>query len=172
MRYSRLDHRMNTPLRNIQASAFSRIELCATIAALFLLAAVALPVLAQPFSRSQRLQCLNNLRQIGQAFQVWGNDHGDDFPFFVSPSQGGVQGTPEASRAYYQLAALSNQLSSPRILACPSDSVILARLEIEHNHVGIGECRRNFDGKSQFVTDWPDTGWATRSFLEPGNGPG
>lgn len=121
-----LEPRMNTPIERMDARAFSRIELCATIAALFLLAAVALPVFAQPFSRSQRLQCLNNLRHIGQAFQVWANDHGDEFPFYVSPSDGGVRGAPEASKAYYQLAALSNQLSSPRILACPSDSAILA----------------------------------------------
>ncbi len=120
------NHRMNTPAERLQARAFSRVELCATIAALFLLAAVALPVLAQPFSRSQRLQCLNNLRQIGQAYQAWGNDHGDEFPFYVVPSQGGLRGAPEASRAYYQLAVLSNQLSSPKILACPSDSATLA----------------------------------------------
>src|SRR5687767_10951622 len=117
---------MSIRAQRTKADAFSRVDLCAAIAAFFLLAIVALPALSQPFGRSQRLHCLNNLRQIGQAFQVWGNDHGDEFPFYLPSSQGGTMGAPEASKAYYQLAVLSNCLSSPRVLACPSDPALLA----------------------------------------------
>jgi hypothetical protein len=110
-------HLMKTSKRNAITNAFTRWELLIVMAALAALAVLALPMLAQPFSHSARLVCLNNLRQIGQAFQIWGNDHDDQAPFFLLFDD--VSGLP--SGAYRWFGMLSNQLVTPGILACPSD---------------------------------------------------
>src|SRR5260370_37182444 len=48
--------------------AFSRLELTVVLFTLALLAAEALPVLAGTRPRADRITCVNNLRQIGKAF--------------------------------------------------------------------------------------------------------
>ena len=51
--------------------AFTRVELCACLAAGALLVLLALPALATSQSRGQVAQCLNNLRLMGRAMQMW-----------------------------------------------------------------------------------------------------
>ena len=63
--------------------AFTRLELVVVLAVLSLLAAVTWPALAVSAGRSERVTCINNLRQIGRAFQMWGNDHGGQRPWRV-----------------------------------------------------------------------------------------
>jgi len=110
-------HLMKTSKRKAITNAFTRWELLIVMVALAALTLLALPMLAQPFSRSARLVCLNNLRQIGQAFQVWGNDHDDQQPFyFLLDDISGLR-----PGAYRWFGMLSNQLVTPGILACPSD---------------------------------------------------
>src|ERR1700704_3507328 len=103
--------------------AFTRIELlfCLLGAALLVLPAISL--LASNKSESQRVICFNNLRQIGRAFQQWANDHNEKFPWQVPPppTDGGTMQHPLAQNTWWQFAAISNQLGSPEVLACPSD---------------------------------------------------
>ena len=70
--------------------AFTRAELLVILAVLTLLALVVLPALANTRPRSARVICANNLRQIGMAMQLWGNDHGDRPPYEVELADGGV----------------------------------------------------------------------------------
>lgn len=102
--------------------AFTRTELLLVIAVVILLAAVVLPALASNRSRSDRVVCLNNLRQIGLALQVWGNDHGDRIPWHVPPADGGTRLHPLSANTWLQFAWLSNELASPKLAFCPSDS--------------------------------------------------
>src|SRR6476661_5082188 len=37
-----------------------------------------------------RISCVNNLRQVGLAFRIWANDHGDKFPWQVAAKDGGT----------------------------------------------------------------------------------
>jgi len=105
------------------------VELLAITTALFLLALVALPLIANTprinlglRERSNRIVCLANLRQIGQAFQLWASDHGDQNPPFVRTNAGGIYGVPLANNCWYQFAWVSNELATPRVLVCPSDT--------------------------------------------------
>jgi hypothetical protein len=59
-----------------------------------------------------RLTCLNNLRQIGLAYRVWSNDHGDQFPAVTNPAT--------LCLAYYSFMA-NGSGRSPSILTCPAD---------------------------------------------------
>jgi type II secretory pathway pseudopilin PulG len=108
-------------------AAFTRLEALAVLAVLFLLAAAILPALAGNRVRSDRVLCANNLRQIGMAFQLWGNDHGEQQPWEVLPGDGGTLRHPLSPNVWYHFAWMSNELATPKILFCPTDTGDAAR---------------------------------------------
>jgi len=61
-----------TPTAVKNSKGFTRLELVAVIAGLALLCMVALPLYAATRGDSERAACLNNLRQLGRAVQMWG----------------------------------------------------------------------------------------------------
>jgi prepilin-type N-terminal cleavage/methylation domain-containing protein len=119
--------------------AFTLIELLVVIAIIGILAAMLLPALAAAKKRAQRIACINNLRQTGFATRQWAMDNGDRYPALVSSAQGGPWGPPagqsgtmasgfaaNAAGAWGQylwqgFAVMSNELSTPKILACPAE---------------------------------------------------
>jgi competence protein ComGC len=115
-------HSRRSPSR---AHAFTRAELLAVLVAVALLGAVTLPALAYGKPRAQRSSCANNLRQIGQGFRVWENDHADKFPWLITPVEANgilTGGTKTKALAWEHFAVISNELATARILACPSDT--------------------------------------------------
>jgi hypothetical protein len=95
---------------------------------LLVLPAMFLPALSGAKKKAQRINCVNNLKQVGLAFKVWELDHGDQFPFNVSTNGGGTAELAQADREGYDRNAalhfqvMSNELSTPVILVCPEDS--------------------------------------------------
>jgi prepilin-type N-terminal cleavage/methylation domain-containing protein/prepilin-type processing-associated H-X9-DG protein len=63
-----------------QRSAFTLVELLVVIAIIAILAAILLPVLSQAQLRAKRIQCLNNLRQMTTAAQVYTGDSSGFYP--------------------------------------------------------------------------------------------
>jgi hypothetical protein len=104
--------------------AFTRIELLAVLSALILVGLTAGRLFAASGPDSKRALCYNNLRQIGHGLQVWGDEHEDMVPWTTFVSSGGTR--PEAGYkigvAWVEFLSLSNELSSPRLLACPADA--------------------------------------------------
>src|SRR5580692_5960282 len=114
-----------------QKKAFTLIELLVVIAIIAILAAMLLPALAAAKRKAQRISCVNNIKEDSLAFRIWEGDNGDRYPQAVSTSQGGASETVfhgnSAGPAYLYgvanvLCVMSNELSTPKILNCPSDS--------------------------------------------------
>jgi prepilin-type N-terminal cleavage/methylation domain-containing protein len=104
--------------KELGRTAFTLIELLVVIAIIAILASMLMPALAQAKSKAVRIQCVNQLRQVGFAMRDFANDHRDLFPSQVPISDGGARTRPGA---WEHFAVLSNELVLPRILMCPSD---------------------------------------------------
>jgi len=95
---------------------------------LAILLAMLLQGMAEARAYVQSMQCTNNMKQIGHAFRTWSRDHDGNFPFNVSTNKGGTMelcrpGSDGFDRnAAFHFQVMSNELSTPFILVCPSVS--------------------------------------------------
>ncbi len=75
---------MNTkdplPARRARGSGFTLIELLTVIAIIGILAAILIPVVGRVRGQARASNCVSNLRQIGQAVQLYMIDHDDVTP--------------------------------------------------------------------------------------------
>jgi prepilin-type N-terminal cleavage/methylation domain-containing protein len=109
--------------------AFTILELLCVIAIITILAALLLPALSRGTSKAKRIQCMNNLHQMGIAFHMFAQDHNNAFPMASTVTQSRSNDSPKNLQwfnsqfffGYRPFQALSNELVSPKTLVCPSD---------------------------------------------------
>jgi len=109
---------MNTKAR--RTGAFTLTELLVVIAIITVLAALLLPVLSAAKAKSQRTNCLNNLRQINLGVRMYSDDANDTSPAASKTN------SVDVFSAYKQL--MKNYVGVPgasspqeKIFTCPAD---------------------------------------------------
>jgi len=124
---------MHAPTTN-RSAAFTWIEMMVVIVCVVLLALIVVPA---PFSRtkgrSARINCVNNLKSIGLAWRINLTDNDGLYPWWadatnrpacVSTNYASVPGAElgPAQGVAAIFALVTNVLSTPKVLVCPSDT--------------------------------------------------
>jgi prepilin-type N-terminal cleavage/methylation domain-containing protein len=118
---------MNTQVSNRRLQGMTLLEALVVMVILAVLAATLLPYFARARSRSPRISCISNMKQIGTAYRIWENDNGDTYPMQQTEALGGcsnllASGVGEGQYAYLTYTIMQNEMGqSPKIVVCPSD---------------------------------------------------
>ena len=100
---------------------FTLIDLLLVIAILLVLGAILITKIGASKTRSPRITCTDNLKQVGLAFRIWATDHQDEFPMRASLTNSGIMETVASGNVAAIFQIMSNELNTPKILFCPSD---------------------------------------------------
>ena len=124
---------MHAPKMNRHA-AFTWIEMMVVIVCVVLLGGlIIVPLIAKPKMRVTPIDCVNNLKNIGLAWRIYATDNNGLYPWqaaatnrsaFVPTNYATVPGAGlgPAQGVAVTFAFSSNELSTPKLLLCPSDT--------------------------------------------------
>ena len=106
-----------SPKRNAAMTLF---EVGVIVAVVLVLAVIFLSRTASKFS--PEAVCINNQKQIALAYKIWAGDNNDTLPTSISVTNGGALELIATGNVVSVFLAMSNELSTPKILACPADA--------------------------------------------------
>jgi type II secretory pathway pseudopilin PulG len=114
--------KMRTGSRRRGLLGLSLVELLVMLGVIAVVAGILLPRIAsqrRAAEMARRVKCVSNLKNVGLAFRIFATDNNDLFPARWMVSNGVELTSIDLLRVY---GILSNELSTPLLLHCPSDT--------------------------------------------------
>lgn len=113
---------MKTRLQRQRGQAMTLMEVVMVIAIVAFMMFVVCSVTDTPRDqeRAQRISCVSNLKQVNLSFRIWAGDHNNKYPMSYSTNGDALEWPATMNVAVY-FQAISNELTTPRILICPAD---------------------------------------------------
>jgi prepilin-type processing-associated H-X9-DG protein len=119
---------MKLHVSNQKTVALTLVEVLVVVFVLAVLVMLILPDNHPAVRRTKRINCVNNLKQVGLAYRIWEVDNNDKYPMNVSVTNGGSMELVNVGDAVSTFLIMSNELGSPKVLVCFSDSNRIAAL--------------------------------------------
>jgi prepilin-type N-terminal cleavage/methylation domain-containing protein len=130
----------------VQRQAFTLVEMLVVIAIIAILAALLLPVLSAAKGRAGRTACLNNLKQVNTAIELYAADNQDVLPsapntsatdLFVGDTSVNTNSFPFSYKHLIMIYTSSSKDSSPdHLFVCPADTFHYDWPDITYEAVG------------------------------------
>jgi Tfp pilus assembly protein PilE len=111
---------MKTILRNQKERGLTMVELLVIIAIIAFMAMLIPAATQKDKDRAMRIQCVNNLKQIGLSYRIWRQT--PKFTFEESLTNGGTMEFTSGPNAFRHFLNMSNELATPKVLFCPTEA--------------------------------------------------
>jgi len=110
---------------NLRHQALTLVEVAVILATVAIFFAMIL-FFSRAVTRDKRealqINCVNNLKQIGLSFRIWGGDNNDKYPMQITETNSGAREFTFSGDATAIFRCMSNEIGSPKVLRCPEDS--------------------------------------------------
>jgi prepilin-type N-terminal cleavage/methylation domain-containing protein/prepilin-type processing-associated H-X9-DG protein len=128
---------------------FTLIELLVVIAIIAILASLLLPALAKAKEKGRTASCINNLRQMAIASQLYGNDHDGKFCHTFQ-----VRGNNDFRKAWFNF--LQPYQAITNLLRCPTQSQEFLKLYQIYSSDTVDKAVSNYEMNFRLGgCDWP-----------------
>ena len=122
----------------VRNRGFTLIELLVVIAIIAILAAILFPVFAQARESARSISCLSNMKQIGLALKMYGQDYDETYPnirLWADPSSG------DLNKGLCWKNVVQPYIKNKAIFQCPSNRYSLGTAgdKVSGNNNGQGE---------------------------------
>ena len=101
---------------------FTATDLVVVLGTVTLLIVFMAPRFLSTGCKASRSTCVSNLKQMGVAFRMWANDHGEAFPMAVPFAKGGGLEFALAGEPAPLFRIISKELNTPKVLVCTKDT--------------------------------------------------